>query len=269
MVSARQLRAAELSKRAIERRLGKDLLHDQGRGVYAVGYPRRDDLARAWRAVLQYPRTALCQRSSAWGHGMRTELGGPIHLASLTNRRDTGGVKVHWVTDLEVEVRKGLPCTTLPRTFLDLATVCRPDELANLIDRAEELRIFDLAPILPLLSERRGSPALRTALELHRAQSGGTQSELERRFKQLIIESGLPVPAHGRMIGDFWIDAIHEDERIAIELDGSTHLTRRSKQRDTRRDAWLVRHGWRPIRFTWFDVVHDPAHVVATLRALL
>ena len=51
MVSVRQLRAAEISSRGIERRVDKNLLVDQGRGVYAFGYERKDDLARAWRST--------------------------------------------------------------------------------------------------------------------------------------------------------------------------------------------------------------------------
>lgn len=268
-VSVRQLEAAGFGEKAIRVRVKDGRLHRAGRGVYQVGYERRDDLARAWRAVLTYPGTALSFRSSAWGHGLRFALGAPIHLSSMTNRRDRPGVRVHEAAQVELEIARGLPCTPLPQTLLDCATVCTPEELANLIDRAEELEIFDLRPILPLLDGRKGSAALRAALTLHRAQTGGTRSELERRFKALLKARGLPPAAHGRNIGPFWIDAVYEQHRIAIELDGGTHLTRRSRQRDIRRDAWLQRHGWRAVRFSWFDVVHDPAYVIETLSGLL
>ena len=78
MVSTRQLRAAELGRNAIAGRVAKGLLIDQGRGVYAVGYERRDDIARAWRAVLMYPRAALSHRSGAWAHGLRYQLGARV-----------------------------------------------------------------------------------------------------------------------------------------------------------------------------------------------
>ena len=195
------------------------LLHPQGRGVYAFGYPRRDDLARAWRAVLMYPEAALSRTSSAWAHGLRNELG-RVHLASRTQRRSTAVAVVHHVKDL------------------------------------------------PLLSEKRGSPALREALTLHRAAAEApTRSELERRFRELI--RGLPEPLWNVFVEGFWVDAYWPTQRVVVELDGGQHRTVSKQDSDTRRFAVLAAAGYIPLRFTWGQVTTDPAHVLRTVTAVL
>lgn len=258
-----------LSEHQIRRLVAEGVLHREGRGVYAVGYPRRDDEARAWRAVLGYPRTGLSFVAAAWAHGLRPELPRTVHLSSLTRRREVPGVRIHRVRVLELVKRRGLPCTTLAQTLLDCAATLPADQLTKLIHRAEELRTFDLRPILPLLEARHGAPELRRALELHRAQADFTHSELERRFRALIAASPLPRPQEQRLIGPYYVDAVYIEQRIAIELDGGTHLTPSRHDADTRRDADLITWGWRPVRFTWRQVTQDPRHVVRTIAALL
>jgi very-short-patch-repair endonuclease len=269
MVSVAQLRDAGLSDKSIRGRVAKGVLHDAGRGVYAVGYPRRDDEARAWRAALMYPGTALNRTSGAWAHGLRKELG-RVHLASLTRRRSTEVATVHHVKELEVVDQRGLPCTTLARTFLDVAATEPEQVLVAMLHRAEELRTFDLRSILPLLDERRGSPALRTALALHRAAAEApTRSELERRFRSLVLDARLPEPLWNLFVESFWVDAFWAAQRVVVELDGGQHRTVSKQDSDTRRNAVLTAAGYIPLRFTWAQVTTDRAHVLRTLRAVL
>ena len=268
MVSVTQLREAELDRHQVRRRVLRGTLIDQGRGVYAVGYARRDDEARAWRAVLMYPGTALSRTAAAWAHGLRWDLG-RIHLSSMTRRRSTVAAEVHHVGDLPIQVVRGLPCTTLPRTFLDVAATQPADVVDKMLHRAEELRTFDLRPILPLLDDRRGSPALRRALALHRANQAYTRSELERRFRTLVLEAGLPEPHWNVFVEGFWADAFWPRSRVVVELDGGHHRTASKQDSDTRRNAVLTAARYIPLRYTWAQVTTDRAHVLRTLRAVL
>lgn len=265
MVSVGQLRAAGLDKDAVRRRVLDGLLHDAGRGVYALGYPRLDDEARAWRAALMYDGAALSRTSAAWGHGLRRELG-RVHLSALTRRRSTAVAQVHRTTATEIVVIRGLPCTTLAQTFLDCAATT---DIGAMLRRAEELRTFDLRPILPLLDAKRGSPALRAALELHRSQLDHSHSELERRFAQLIRGAHVAEPLWNVFVEGFWVDAFWPDRRVVVELDGGTHRTATQQDKDTRRNAVLTAGGYVPIRFTWAQVTRDRAHVLRTLDAVL
>ncbi len=47
------------------------------------------------------------------------------------------------------------------------------------------------------------------------------------------------------------------------------HTTRRAFDSDRWRDQQLMLLGWRVVRFTWRQVMFEPAYVAATLRALL
>ena len=66
------------------------------------------------------------------------------------------------------------------------------------------------------------------------------------------------------------IDFAWPAQRLAVETDGRRfHGGRLAFERDRRRDQRLTVAGWRPLRFTWRQVVQRPADVAATLRALL
>ncbi len=57
---------------------------------------------------------------------------------------------------------------------------------------------------------------------------------------------------------------------MVVETDGAAvHRTRRAFEADRRRDARLTAAGWRVLRFTWRQVVDDPAHVLTVLAATL
>jgi very-short-patch-repair endonuclease len=58
--------------------------------------------------------------------------------------------------------------------------------------------------------------------------------------------------------------------RLVVETDGfAFHADRLSYRADRRRTNALVVAGWRVLRFSWEDVLHDPAHVVAVVRKAL
>ena len=55
-----------------------------------------------------------------------------------------------------------------------------------------------------------------------------------------------------------------------MEVDGyAYHSTRHAFERDRARDAALQAAGYRVVRFTWRQIVHEPHAVVAQLARLL
>jgi len=64
--------------------------------------------------------------------------------------------------------------------------------------------------------------------------------------------------------GPYYIDFAARLERLAIELDGETHVGREGY--DVARTQWLETQGWRVIRFTNGDVMGNPESVA---RAIL
>ncbi|MGH2839739.1 MAG: endonuclease domain-containing protein [Solirubrobacteraceae bacterium] len=66
------------------------------------------------------------------------------------------------------------------------------------------------------------------------------------------------------------VDFLWPEQRLIVETDGNAfHSTRRSIERDRRKEADLVRAGYRVLRFTWSQIEHAPEEVVRMLRAAL
>jgi very-short-patch-repair endonuclease len=63
------------------------------------------------------------------------------------------------------------------------------------------------------------------------------------------------------------VDFCFRSARLVVEVDGARW--HQDVQRDRRRDNALARLGWRVMRFTWADVVHDSTRVVREIRAAL
>ena len=101
-------------------------------------------------------------------------------------------------------------------------------------------------------------------------------SVLESVCRVLFVEAGLPAPVSqfevrgpdGRLLGR--VDFAWPAHRLVVETDGyASHADRSRYRADRRRTNALVLEGWRVLRFSWEDVVHDPAGVVAAVRAAL
>lgn len=103
-----------------------------------------------------------------------------------------------------------------------------------------------------------------------RDRRGVPESELERRFLQLVRRARLPQPARQYRIGRWRVDFAYPEARIAVELDGyRSHSSLERFRSDRRRQNAVIVRGWQVLRFTWDDVVGDPSGVAAVLRAAL
>ncbi len=273
-MSAAQLRALGLTRAGVHRRVQAGRLHRVHRGVYAVGHPRLTLRGRFWAGTLA-TEGVLSHRSAAASWDL---LGPPTRVEVTTLRRSasTPAITVHRSRTLTTHDRTaldGLPLTTVTRTLVDLADVLTPHRLERVLHRAEHLRLLDAQALTTRLAELPGrrARALRAALTtLTHAQPTITRSELEERFLSLVARSRLPAPECNRRIGPYEVDALWRPHQLIAELDGAaTHLTPTAFEHDRRRDAELQVRGFRVVRFTWHQVVHDPHAVAQTLRALL
>lgn len=92
-----------------------------------------------------------------------------------------------------------------------------------------------------------------------------TGSELETRFVQLVRTTAVPTPERqvpvtrrGRVIAR--LDLAWPEVGLFVELDGvASHDRVEALLYDRHRQNEIVTSlGWRPLRFTWSDVVHRP-----------
>jgi very-short-patch-repair endonuclease len=102
---------------------------------------------------------------------------------------------------------------------------------------------------------------LRHALLITRPEDVLTRSELERRALRIV---GAPRPEVNVRLHGYEVDLLWRDARLVVELDGSAY---HDPERDSRKTTNLMAHGWAVMRFTWRQVVNDPAWVRSRLAA--
>jgi very-short-patch-repair endonuclease len=157
--------------------------------------------------------------------------------------------------------------------LLDLAVTLNASHLDRVIERAEELDLFDLHAVDALLQRAGGHPGtrrLRHALAIYRDEPAFTRSRLERRFLDLVRAAGLPAPAMNFSVGEYELDAYWQAERFAVELDVyETHGTRRAFERDRLRQEDLKLRGIEMIRITGSRLEREPREVIERIAVLL
>ncbi|MBM3521734.1 MAG: endonuclease domain-containing protein [Alphaproteobacteria bacterium] len=67
-------------------------------------------------------------------------------------------------------------------------------------------------------------------------------------------------------IGPYVLDFYCPDESLAIELDGDSHDTEAAMAHDVARDAYVMKHGIRTLRFRNQDVLHDIDNVLMAIE---
>jgi len=280
VVSRAQLRRLGLSADAIDQRLRRDRLHLVHRGVYAVGHRRLDRTGDRLAALLAIgPCAVLSHRSAAAVWRVQPPFASYVDVTvpARGGRKRRRGITVHRSATLataHVTERGGLPVTTPARTLIDLAEVVPPYRLRRAVDEAERLRLFDgraCARTIDQCRGRSGAAALAALLAAHDGESRITRSQLEDRFLELCIASGLPAPRVGEWLTldgqAVEVDFLWRAPRLIAELDGfETHGTRAAFERDRRRDRKLRLAGWQVVRFTWRDLSERPGEVIDDLR---
>ncbi len=239
--------------------------------MYAVGHQLLTVRARWMAATLACgPRALLSHRDAAALWQILSSSRRLIDVTAPTARGKRPGIVLHRARDLEKAVVDGIPVTTVARTLLDVAAICRVDQLQRAIEAAERRDLLDLRDLeREMAPGRRGVRGLRVALRDYH-DPGYTRSELERRFARLCRSAGIPPPAMSTWIGDQEVDAVWEDEKVAVQLDGyEFHRTRAAFERDRIRDADLQLAGYRVLRITHRRLTDEPYEVVSAVRSLL
>jgi predicted transcriptional regulator of viral defense system len=277
VVSLEQLRARGVARGAVEKAAAVGRLHPLHRGVYAVGHVRLGREGRYLAAVLACgTRAVLSHRSAAAWWGLLQTAQAQVDVTSPHGHHAIAGVRRHQARSLiaqDTTTHEGIPTTSVARTLLDLAATVRPDRLERALAQAERLQLYDQAAIADVLSRSNGHRGRAALTRATAREPKLTRSELEAIFLRLVRQAGLPEPEsnlplaaldHPRLEPDFYWPT----HRLVVETDGwETHGTRAAFQTDRRRDASLVAAGWRVMRFTYDDVVHEGPTVVRRLRA--
>lgn len=270
IVTRAQLLTAGVGSSAIHRALRSGRLHRLHRGVLSTLAPeliREDGLLIA--ALLAAGEGAvLSHGTAAWRWHIIPAPPTAIELALPQRRTAPAGITLFQSKlrpdDLTLNAR--FPTTSVARTLLDLATRYEHDALLRALAEAEFHH--DLRPADVRRAFRRGHPGsanLRAALDEHAPGHGDVKSNLERRFRTLLLRRRIGLPLRNQRLGPWTVDCLWPDRRVVVELDGRQHARPRQADRDDDRDLWLRRNRYVVRRYGKRQVDDRPDDVVADL----
>lgn len=247
-------------------------LHALHRGVYAVGHTALAPEGWLTAAVLYAgPGAMLSDTTAAWWLSLTDRHSSVVHVSTPRKCSSLPGIEVHARRPWTPRWHRGVPVAPLGEVLLGYADVAKADEIRYALAQAEYRGWLDVETIRSHLGRGRpGSAALRQALRAHEPRLAMTRSLLERELLTLCERFRIALPEVNVVVEGHRVDALWPVERVIVEVDGSdSHRSWRQIARDHERDLRLRRAGYVVLRYTWAQVVEQPADVAADLRRAL
>ena len=262
VITTEQLVAAEVVRSSVSKWRKKGLLHPEFRGVWRFGHRAPSYEARYMAAVLACGAGAgLSGQAALFHYGLLRGDPPPPEVAS-PNDRDVPGV-THHRKSVPTRIWRGLPTVPPAEAIRSAATTLSLDALARICHDAEIM--FGLRDV-----PRAGFPGAPKLRAIYDGDHALLLSRLEREFRRLLIDRGLPLPVTNRRAGAHWVDCRWPDQRLTVELDSYRfHRSRHAWESDHERRRAARRRGDEFRRFTWHDVFGEDEPMLDELRRLL
>jgi very-short-patch-repair endonuclease len=271
-ITREQLLDLGLESRAVTRMAGSGRLIRVHHGVYAVGHPRPEAIAVTSAALLACgPDAAVSHQSAAALWNIIPRYPRIPEITTTTDRRREG-IKIHRNPSLEArDVRRhqNLRITSPARTIFDLTPRLTDKQLIRAFNEARLQAKLKPEHLKALVQRQPASPRVERISDLlDLASEEPTRSVLEDEFLTFIRNYGLPVPETNAQVGGYLVDALFEEAKVIVELDGRRfHID--NFEQDRERDAALAELGYVTIRITWRRLRQRPAQEASRLRAIL
>lgn len=267
-ISRAQLHEIGVSHATVSAWIKAAYLHRELPHVYAVGHKSRTTESELAAALLYAgPGALLSHATAAWWLGLLDEQPNRIQVTTPRKCRSLKSIRVYDRRQRTRIEHKGLPLTSVPEVFVDLAGTARFDITRRVLASAEYRELLNLQEIEAILtSGLRGVAKLRRALRRHQPRLAATKSRLERLIIAICEDEGLPLPEINVRVGRWEVDALWREAKLAVELDGyGNHHTRAQLERDRRKDMGLRQLGLTPVRYSE-DQLKERTQVAAELR---
>jgi uncharacterized protein DUF559 len=268
IVARRQLLALGFNAREIEHRVEKRRLHLVMRGVYAVGWSGLTPRRRWMAAVVACGDEAvLSHRSAAALWKIGAEQPGRIDVSVRRRcKLQRPGLRIHGRPTLaagDVTRRDRIPVTSPLRTLVDLGTELSPIAVERAVNEADKHDLIDPEALRSVLDSYAGEPGVRPLRELLDKRTFRlSDSNLEIFFRPVAEAAGLPPPLTQQLVNGFKVDFFWPDLGLVVETDGLRyHRTPSTQARDARRDRAHAIAGMTPLRFTHYEIKHEPVRV--------
>jgi very-short-patch-repair endonuclease len=206
------------------------------------------------------------------------ETSGPEITLWADRHRPLHGVTVHRTRALDpidVSRHRRIPITTPARTLLDLGAVAPAAVVESALEDALMRRLVTFTLLTSTLERlggpgRNGAGVLRALVEERDPATAPTQSMLEDLLFRVVRRGGLPEPVRQYEVAGVLLDGAYPDRRLGIEADSRIwHGGRLDVQRNSDKHNRLLAHGWRVLRFTWFDLTRRARYVIAAVGGQL
>ena len=284
MVISRRQALRVMGQNALRHRVTSGRWRRVHRGVFVAHNGPITTRQRWWAAVLGAAaggRAYLAGMSALQSAGLDRLGDRTVHVIIPAGQRDSNpppGVVVHRSTLLpDADLHDvGLPPATTPaRSVVDAAQWAASDTMARtVVAAAFQHRMVTESQLRAVLERmptvRRHRLIGRTVVEA----AGGAHSLPELEFLALCRRARLPEPSCQVSRCDTtgrrrYLDAYFDEAGVHVEIDGAQHVDVEQWWQDMRRqnDIWV--RGDRVLRFPAWAIRHDPATVLAQLRAAL
>jgi very-short-patch-repair endonuclease len=258
VISFPQLIAAGLTRRMIETRVQRGMLHRVHRSVYSVGTHRLTREGRFLAAALA-TGGVVSHESAAYLWGIRDGLLSPVHVSvEAGGRKHRRGIVTHRRTGvIDTTTHLGIPVTTVTQTLRDLSQVLPREEHEQALEEAHFKSLLD-----------RSDPRVRRLLKSYEPGTKRTRSRNEKRFLAFCSQHDLPTPVMNHPIGDDTVDAYFPDHNLIVEIDPwHTHRMPGRFKDDRARDRRHLAQGIPTVRLTDDDFTAATADEIrAALR---
>jgi hypothetical protein len=289
-LSRRQLLTIGVSSSAIGRACARGELAIIHCGVYRVGGAPDSTDAALWAAVMWAgPGAALSHVTAAWWFWKLDGVGRkPPHDVELSvpwswKLEAPRGVRLHRVTRLlpgrDFGILRGLPCTSLERTLIDLSSVLEPAELDQALDSAAR-RNRDVTERTREALERLGTKGRLGTQNLAALTSAPplspSGSALEVLVRRAIREAGIHDPMPQLAVADRngdqagVADFVWPKEGVALLVQSREfHSTPKAIEKDFAQISGMSSAGMRVLPVTTKRFMEHRAAVMAELKHAL
>ena len=163
------------------------------------------------------------------------------------------------------------PRTRIARSLVDAASWMATDRGAQAILAAGvQQRLVRVEHLELIVTANQRLHRRRLILDTLGDIAGGAQALSELDFTRLVIRPNkLPEPDRQRRRGNRYLDAVWEEQKVVVEIDGAQHMDPLQHWDDMERDIDVQLDGYRVLRFPAWVVRYNPGHVAARIREAL
>src|SRR3954453_21993412 len=271
VATKRELLDAGLSRKEIEHRARTGALIRVHPGVYRVGHRAPSVEATYLAAVKACGKDAKLSGAAA-AHLFRLTRGpAPPPEVTCPTERDVAGVITHRTRRrLGSTTWRGIAVIAVPEVLLEMAGTHSFDDLAYACHQARVLHHTNPEHGEAVLARHPSARGVATLRAILHGDAPTLLSRLEKAFRKLLRDNGLPLPQTNRPAGSSYVDCRWPDHALTVELDSyRSHPPRHAFELDRRREREAYARGDQFRRYTYGDVTETPAIVLEELTPLL